>query len=199
MSSVFTCLPDSSCSCLFEQDLVGWEGALCQGVGGWRIKRRRSQRERGHFFGVSQLRGEAGLPSSWPDSSIKECVWLEAWVGPCTEPLHEGEAMWSATRAEAVWPCPSAHTASSLCFLRWCCWQQVTVTSLCMSRWVWAGTDIVSVRCWQSFNLILNVTFFLFVNPCDDEYMIKYYLPHSPSCLVFALGIWSLCRILTVA
>jgi len=25
--------------------------------------------------------GEAGLSSSWPDCSIKECVWLEAWVG----------------------------------------------------------------------------------------------------------------------
>lgn len=75
VSSVFTCSPDSSCSCLFEQDLAGWGvEALCQGSGVGGIEKRRSQRERGHFFGVSQLRGEAGLPSSWPDSSIKECV-----------------------------------------------------------------------------------------------------------------------------
>lgn len=36
VSSVFTCLPHSSCTCLFEQDLVGWEWALCQGSWGGR-------------------------------------------------------------------------------------------------------------------------------------------------------------------
>lgn len=35
-------------------------------------------------------------------------------MGPCTEPLHEGGAVRSATQAEAVRPRLSAHTASSL-------------------------------------------------------------------------------------
>lgn len=57
------------------------------------IDQRWSQREREHFFGVSQsVRGKAGHSSSWPDSSIKECVWLEAWVGLCTELQHGGKS-----------------------------------------------------------------------------------------------------------
>lgn len=35
-------------------------------------------------------------------------------MGLCTELLHEGEAMGSTTRAESMWPRPSADTAPSL-------------------------------------------------------------------------------------
>lgn len=71
---------DSSCSCLFEQNLGVGGGALCQGAGWAALKRGGVKRERGHFFGVSQCGERPGsLPAGLTALSRNVCDWRPGW------------------------------------------------------------------------------------------------------------------------